>query len=1019
MLRYFLKFDGDNDWTEVGSLVQSTGTTPFSQNLCSTAWRSTTNEANFTLMWKGTDLYTALLRNLLSAQYSKKKVECKILVDGEQGFIGFVNVNKMTISSKRIPDSINVFAEDHIILLDEKIRKNHIIDGSGKKMSDVVDWCMESAGLPKITDWQDDSGDENLEVPFVVTEDDDFTYRDRIDTILQELGGYVLVSEPTTGGFIVRKVNNEDEAEKRAKYVVASKLTSESTRFSNDGVVVKFHNVKTSQKHLVYYHNVNLKKGQIVDPGAEPDLNGNLPSSAYGKEGVLIGEVIAKNGYFPTDGDITKTYQEYDASLFDSDYNKNVRRTQNSDMGIYYVKPGTVTGELKATDIDGNDISGWYENSDLYSEEGRFTYDAGGKFYPRKAWQLLHNKSDKVVNVVYYSLEGVAVYTDQESRVVVPDDCKDPFEYDSSYISKPETAFEFSALLYNIKSVGGDTSKWTGKWDDFEIGEKAIIQHKKSVTTDAVIVKKTMKVIGGQAWCDYIAVMLDGWKANLLYELSKGISSAGLQTPYDVAKANGFVGTEEEYMLSTQNTFSFAWSSSDEKIDDDVDIYTWNGTTILINGISIGNMGMDEFNKRVSTQPEGKPFLWMKINDGSEFRLTGQKGEEGERGERGERGEQGEPGPSGEDAKSFVLKASSYTYLIDKHSPDNNIAIDISWDISGYSGSPTVTCITNSGWYNSSTSKLTIPKNTTATYVTVEATLAGAQKQTLTVSGIDVTSRNNYFGTTAPGTPVEGDAYFDTTDNLIKTYLNGRWGNLNTSTNQAYVSEISAKAMRDALSRIQPGTLTQSDYAYFNTVIAGVITADYIGSKNIILNGGSIQSNGYDPNSGIGFRIDSSGESNFRGVNMVNGSVTGAGQFDCPSFSSMPKRGATQIAASGASARDLFTDMENKFKAYIVSGGYFRASQEGNTNVAFIRYVKSGQTVQYSMYDSNSVILGGFYNSNGVYGKFGSVALGNTYLLLGGGDVFKFKEIPRQDSSSGLEQGQVYSDSSGVLHIVL
>lgn len=1003
MLRYFLKFDGDNDWTEVGSLVQSTGTTPFSQNLCSTAWRSTTNEANFTLMWKGTDLYTALLRNLLSAQYSKKKVECKILVDGEQGFIGFVNVNKMTISSKRIPDSINVFAEDHIILLDEKIRKNHIIDGSEKKMSDVVDWCMESAGLPKITDWQDDSGDENLEVPFVVTEDDDFTYRDRIDTILQELGGYVLVSDPATGGFIVRKVNNEDEAEKRAKYVVASKLTSESTRFSNDGVVVKFHNVKTSQKHLVYYHNVNLKKGQIVDPGAEPDLNGNLPSSAYGKEGVLVGEVIAKNGYFPTDGDITKTYQEYDASLFDSDYNKNVRRTQNSDMGIYYVKPGTVTGELKATDIDGNDISGWYENSDLYSEEGRFTYDAGGKFYPRKAWQLLHNKSDKVVNVVYYSLEGVAVYTDQESRVVVPDDCKDPFEYDSSYISKPETAFEFSALLYNIKSVGGDTSKWTGKWDDFEIGEKAIIQHKKSVTTDAVIVKKTMKVIGGQAWCDYIAVMLDGWKANLLYELSKGISSAGLQTPYDVAKANGFVGTEEEYMLSTQNTFSFAWSSSDEKIDDDVDIYTWNGTTILINGISIGNMGMDEFNKRVSTQPEGKPFLWMKINDGSEFRLTGQKGEEGE---RGERGEQGEPGPRGEDAKSFVLKASSYTYLIDKHSPDNNTAIDISWDISGYSGSPTVTCITNSGWYNSSTSKLTIPKNTTATYVTVEATLAGAPKQTLTVSGIDVTSRNNYFGTTAPGTPVEGDAYFDTTDNLIKTYLNGRWENLNTSTNQAYVSEISAKAMRDALSRIQPGTLTQSDYAYFNTVIAGVITADYIGAKDITLDGGSIKSKGFASGS-TGFKISYDGDAEFVGLRMYNGVVTGT-EFDCPTFTSKARdTGAVTYSTDPQQGwRNQYTELNSKIAPYLKDMLLYRCSSAQDPNVAFIRLLGS----VFQFYDSNYRTYGAVTNGGSAWN---SIQFAVT-VYISAGMVFKFKNLPTDPANC--ESGMVYVDN-GTLKI--
>ena len=49
----------------------------------------------------------------------------------------------------------------------------------------------------------------------------------------------------------------------------------------------------------------------------------------------------------------------------------------------------------------------------------------------------------------------------------------------------------------------------------------------------------------------------------------------------------------------------------------------------------------------------------------------------------------------------------------------------------------------------------------------------------------------------------------------------------------AEVSEICSKAQKDALSAIPAGSLVGSDFAYFNTIIAGTITADYISSKDI------------------------------------------------------------------------------------------------------------------------------------------------------------------------------------------
>lgn len=141
-----------------------------------------------------------------------------------------------------------------------------------------------------------------------------------------------------------------------------------------------------------------------------------------------------------------------------------------------------------------------------------------------------------------------------------------------------------------------------------------------------------------------------------------------------------------------------------------------------------------------------------------------------------------------------------------------------------------------------------------------------------------VTYFTNLYGGVA-----EGATYAINCDNItnvkwlaLRTHIgNNVWKWLSANDlgfSNARVSEICAKAQQCVLSKIPEGTVTLSDFGYFNTIIAGTITADYIGSKAIsIRSGGYIKGGnryGLDANDNVvvidwsanGFWFDASGE---------------------------------------------------------------------------------------------------------------------------------------------------------------
>lgn len=184
----------------------------------------------------------------------------------------------------------------------------------------------------------------------------------------------------------------------------------------------------------------------------------------------------------------------------------------------------------------------------------------------------------------------------------------------------------------------------------------------------------------------------------------------------------------------------------------------------------------------------------------------------------------------------FDFRASASTYIKNDRSNDSN-TIYIYPDIVGYDASSLVVTASNvSGAlpFDSTNQRYVLTfaqKLAPAEGVTITATLGDVTWST-NLTCTDETDRNLYNGvlSTAPQSPLVGDSFVDSSSNyMLKVYTAGGWLPLSQSgLPLALLSEICGKAQKDVLSNIPSGSVEQSDYGYFNVIIAGMITAEYV-----------------------------------------------------------------------------------------------------------------------------------------------------------------------------------------------
>ena len=349
----------------------------------------------------------------------------------------------------------------------------------------------------------------------------------------------------------------------------------------------------------------------------------------------------------------------------------------------------------------------------------------------------------------------------------------------------------------------------------------------------------------------------------------------------------------------------------------------------------------------------------------------------------------------------FRLKYSPTNIIQDRRRTDSQ-TITLEVVVDGYSGTPTISyyfieegpdaIVSTTG----TTASITIPYDNSHTGLYAQATLTGLDPQIVRIMAVDKTDEYVYFGALSIDTSdyfdsdgnfvpenysdvdwtdiealldtdeqfLNGDSFFNNyksgsfEDCYIYTYENGVWKPVNYSNfSNSIKSKICANAQKDVLSTIEPGSVTKSDFGYFNNIITGTVTADYVGSKEIELqNGGFIYGGDVDISQPAGHRVGSSnsgfcfdslgnaevsnirvtGESTIEGGSTVLGTLINYDANNIPVFKTVKETEAnvtitgSKVNNTSTPAAYLWTSFTNWLKNEILSaatsGTYYTVS---------------------------------------------------------------------------------------------
>ena len=471
---YEIRKEGEGSFIDITPLINSSDTT-ITDALCTTEWKSATNTASFSLRYADRDFFRTVLTYLLDARTAGKRVEVRITAvsTGKACFSGYLDDSSLEIASAVIPQTLSLSARDFITELDDSITEDIVLEGATVRT--IVARLLQGVGYTGSL--YSDLPESRTTTYFVVVADDEETYRDVIDTLLFECGGYVLYRNPATAGYEIRKIVPSTEPERIVHYVVADSLKTSAEIFDNDGIKVKWPTVSTKPGAVLYVSDIQT--------GIE--------------DGELRGEEIQPGHYYPPDGDITATYQEYDSSLLDRAYQTSQTRKRNEDISLLYVKNAKVNL---------NPGTGW--GFPILPNIGM---EANPAFFPRKAWVLLRNDTSSPLDLLTFTIEGDAVYKSKLNTVRMPEGAKSPEDYETRFIFSDEEAVAFGNFYLNFRRLSSTVSTWTEKEPVSQLGEAVIVRHKGTEVAQAhVVVQINDESFSGGVRCRRVtAVSISGY----------------------------------------------------------------------------------------------------------------------------------------------------------------------------------------------------------------------------------------------------------------------------------------------------------------------------------------------------------------------------------------------------------------------------------------------------------------------------------------------------------------------------
>jgi len=881
MIKYYV---GNQD---ISDIINSKNTSIIT-SLCTNTFMSATDEASFSVVPpRDLTLYQSLIQTVLSNRDSGAKTSVRITKDNSVIFNGYMDYSELSIISTKIAGNVKFNARSRIILFDSICELNAGYEKT-QTFTIIQDLCASlSQQLGEVLEIERGDLPLSKKVSAIAfQEDDGKTYRQWIDTILQEAGGYVLYYDCLADKFTIKKIARTSTGnESQVVYRLDNKLTTQHNIYDYDGVLVNYPTISKRENQNLYAHSIDVSldapnyddslaysigeyvayndntyrcKVEITTPESFNPAKWDKVSTS-----MLFGEQVKPTYYFPEDADIKANYFEYDVKGLDREYITKQSRLQNEDLALIYAK------DCQYELISSPTLS-------LSPALPNIEY-TGITYLPRKAWIVFRNDNASASNVTGFSITGTVIYRSKNNQITAPisrvsgqivSTVTNPEELTATTITELADVKEFANFIYNFHKYGQTISQWTETpdYNISSIGAVVNVVHKNSgIVFPSVVTKVEYSFNGSIILRNITAVSIknfENWNNDDLYVSGNDKSVKEVIPPSTVIEYS--YGSEEQPFSEevgtsqTDNVVGFSstvlgngnWTS--EQLEEVAGKYIW---------VRIGTY----------TPPQTKE----QITNWVVYRLAGRP-------------------------KEFNLTASSYTYVRNMRNPRGYSVISLYPQMTGYNGMPTLKVYINSEggkectYFNNQTNILTVPYNVSTDIKRLVCvfelkTETENIKQTIVLELVDTTGDISVFGHTIEPKTASYDAvamawvdekgnylltgdsyvlvnkkYIPTTDEVIdtsKTYYKFSGGNYYKANDLSYfpyvnqyqttrLYEIQAESKVMAFTGSEwldlANSLNRDTYQYYDRNLIDNISNVFDVYKDVYGNANHIEANGYD-----------------------------------------------------------------------------------------------------------------------------------------------------------------------------
>lgn len=573
------RFSTDNGatWTDLTPQVDSLQTS-ITQNLCLNTFLSAKDEA--TIVLPETPLYnpdgTATpKKQLIDAIFgndpilvhiNETKPGVKVLWDDNdvlwngnhvmwsfsmRRFTGYVDRSSISLRSYPLPPNLTVRLQDVSVLhLDDKVDMNVCLeddpDGTRLRISTIVSALLGYAGYTNIGSLALEAGDDQIIEAFVIDKDKAKTYRNYIDTLLFEAGGYVLdFNEYGQANVVHLRWDGSVAADRILDNPMNNDgVTMRTAYLVNDGASVKWSTLAWAENERIWQSNISQKI----------------------EDGVMVGDIVHDQGYWPNNGDVSPVYFQYDARLLDIPYLHKDTRWENEDLSIIMAKNthfgvDTLKGTtpVPISDWSKHDPNTWPTGDTWHDKYG---LNSNPQHWPTKMWIQLQNTSGEDYNVSLAYIYGDVLYRNRINTIKTADS-KNPKEYVSEYIYDKDHAERFLQFYWHFLQ----TSRYQFNWSEpnvFDALNSVISVGIKGngTTQKALVVGKTSKWLNAATEIvSFASVAIDAYVPEAL--IPTVIAPSSSQTPIPSAKnaITATFSTTPSFTLAEWETFSTSYQS--------------------------------------------------------------------------------------------------------------------------------------------------------------------------------------------------------------------------------------------------------------------------------------------------------------------------------------------------------------------------------------------------------------------------------------------------------------------------